>query len=198
PILLPSGCWLRPALPRIRRPAGCHRPGAVIDDFIARNDGHDPSEAPMESPSAPLHVHQTEIKPPLTRVSLPVVERIARWSARHAAVALFGWLLLVAGAVIIGNMLGTKNINSYDPGEAGRAERVLARPGVIQRPTETVLIQARSAGRTVANDPDVLRAAGQVAAALKGQPNVANDVRSPTAPAGHGRISRERRCTLGA
>jgi RND superfamily putative drug exporter len=44
-----------------------------------------------------------------------VVERIAGWSARHRAIALIGWLLLVAGAVVIGNTLGTKNLNSYDP-----------------------------------------------------------------------------------
>ncbi len=36
------------------------------------------------------------------------MERIAGWSARHRKTALFGWLLLVAGAVVIGNMLGTK------------------------------------------------------------------------------------------
>jgi len=31
--------------------------------------------------------------------------------------------------VMIGSMLGTKNLNSYDPGQAGRAERVLAGRG---------------------------------------------------------------------
>jgi putative drug exporter of the RND superfamily len=125
-----------------------------------------------------------------------VAERIAGWSARHSKTALLGWLLLVACAVLVGGMLGTKNINSYDPGPSGRAERVLGRPGVIQRPTETVLVQARAAGRTVANDPEVLRAASQVAAALRALPAVARDVRSPASPAGRALISRDGRSAL--
>src|SRR3954453_5697551 len=44
---------------------------------------------------------------------------------RHKKTAVFGWLLLVVAAVVIGQRLGTSNINSYDPGQAGRAERVL-------------------------------------------------------------------------
>src|SRR5215472_19371627 len=93
----------------------------------------------------------------------PIVERIAHWSTRHRKTAVVGWLLLITASVVIGNMLGTKNQNSYDPGQAGRAERVLSRPGVVQRPTETVLIRARADGRTVATDPALLRAANQVA-----------------------------------
>jgi RND superfamily putative drug exporter len=136
------------------------------------------------------------------RVRRPVVERIASWSARHRKTALLGWLLLVAAAMVIGNNLGTKNLTSFDPGQAGRAERVLNRPGVVQQPTETVLIQPRSAGGrggargTVANDPEVRQAVRQVAAALKGLPNAAADVRSPTATGGHGLISRDGRSAL--
>jgi len=36
-----------------------------------------------------------------------------------------GWLLLVIAAVTIGQLLGTKNLQSYDPGQACRAERLL-------------------------------------------------------------------------
>src|SRR5215469_1397419 len=109
----------------------------------------------------------------------PVVERVAGWSARHRKTAALGWLLLVAVSVLVGNMLGTKNLNSYDPGEAGRAERVLSMPGVVQRPTETILIQARASGRPVAADPEVGQAIAQVTAALDAMPKVALDVRSP-------------------
>jgi hypothetical protein len=35
-----------------------------------------------------------------------------------------GWLLLVVAAVVTGQRLGTDNL-SYDPGQAGQAERVL-------------------------------------------------------------------------
>src|SRR5215472_10979432 len=113
----------------------------------------------MRNPPGSIELQQNGTDPPgsgspATRHSRrqarrPVVERIAGWSARHAAVALIGWLLLVISAVAIGQLLGTKNINSYDPGESGRAERVLSQPGVVQPPTETVLVQPRAAGRTV-------------------------------------------------
>ncbi len=39
-----------------------------------------------------------------------------------------GWLLLVVAAVVTGQRLDTDNLNSYDPGQAGQAERVLAQP----------------------------------------------------------------------
>jgi len=140
--------------------------------------------------------------PSRRRARPPVVERIAGWSARHRAIALIGWLLLVAGAVVIGNMLGTKNLNSYDPGQAGRAERVLARPGVVQRYAESVLIQTRD-GRTVASDPQAREAIRQVAVALHRMPGVATDIASPLAPGGtalaaggHGLISRDGRSAL--
>ncbi|MGN6174465.1 MAG: MMPL family transporter [Streptosporangiaceae bacterium] len=141
--------------------------------------------------------------PPRTGVRPPVVERIAGWSARHRAIALIGWLLLVAGAVVIGNTLGTKNLNSYDPGEAGRAERVLSSPGVVQRATESVLVQERASGRTIAADPQARAAIRQVIVALERIPRVATNVRSPLAPGGtrlaaggRGLISRDGRSAL--
>src|SRR5215472_15716723 len=121
----------------------------------------------MELPPRTRDVSDGGSELPVSGTSRPVVERVAGWSARHRKTMLLGWLLLVAGAVVTGNMLGTKTIPSYDPGQAGQAERVLNRPDVIQQPTETVLIQARSRGRTVANDPELLRTAAQVAAALR-------------------------------
>jgi len=145
----------------------------------------------MKSPSAMLHAGEDTTGPPRKPVRAPVVERIAGWSARHRKTALFGWLLLVAGAVVLGNMLGTKNLNSYDPGQAGRAERVLARPGVVQPASETVLIQARSGTRTVASDPEIRRAIRQVTAALGALPNAATGIQSPLGTGGGKLISRD-------
>jgi RND superfamily putative drug exporter len=150
----------------------------------------------MKSPSALLHAGDATAGPPRKPVRGPAVERIAGWSARHRKTALFGWLLLVAGAVVIGNMLGTKNLNSYDPGQAGRAERVLDRPGVVQPPTETVLVQARSGPRTVAGDPEIRQAIRQVTAALAALPKAAANIRSPLAPGGGKLISRDGRSAL--
>src|SRR5215469_12992353 len=151
-------------------------------------------ETGMNTPSALMQTPSTG-PPPRTGVRPPVVERIAGWSARHRAIALIGWLALVAGALVIGNMLGTKNLNSYDPGQAGRAERVLARPGVVQRDAESVLIQTRD-GRTVASDPQAREAIRQVTVALQRMPGVATDVQSGLAAGGHGMISRDGRSAL--
>jgi len=150
----------------------------------------------MKRPSAMLYGAEPTSQPPPRAASGPLVERIAGWSARHRKTALLGWLLLVVGAVMISSMLGSKNLNSYDPGQAGRAERVLGRPGVVQPASETVLIQARSGTRTVASDPEIRRAIRQVTAALGAMPKAATGIESPLAPGGGKLISRDGRSAL--
>ena len=152
----------------------------------------------MNRPSAQLSRSQPGAAPPGYRpgARVPVVERIAGWSTRHAKTAVFGWLLLVVGAVLVGSMLGTKDLPSYDPGQAGQAERVLNRPGVVQPAAESVLIQGRSPGRSFATDPQLRQAARQVAAALRSLPQVAADVRSPLGAGGRGLISADGRSAL--
>ena len=114
-----------------------------------------------------------------TTPSAPIVERVAGWSARHRLIAVLGWLLLVVAALMIGRQLGTDNINSYDPGQAGQAERVLSRPVVQQPDSESVLVQGRSPGQTYASDPEFRQAVRQVVAALRALPAAATDVQSP-------------------
>jgi putative drug exporter of the RND superfamily len=144
------------------------------------------------------HAQHAGPEPLRGRGRAQVVELIAGWSARHRKTALLGWLLLVAAAVLIGGTLGTKQLNSYDPGQSGRAERVLARPSVVQPATETVLVQARRAGGrdTVAGDPEIRQAIRQVTAALAAMPKVATAIGSPLAPGGHKLISRDGRAAL--
>ena len=109
-----------------------------------------------------------------TTHSAPIVERVAGWSARHRLIAVFGWLLLVVAALMIGRQLGTDNINSYDPGQAGQAERALSRPVVQQPDAESVLVQGRSAGQTYASDPEMRQAVREVVAALRALPTSAS------------------------
>jgi RND superfamily putative drug exporter len=109
----------------------------------------------------------------------PIVERVAVWSARHRKIAVFGWLLLVVAAVVVGQRFGSDNLNSYDPGQAGQAERVLNRPVVQQPDSESVLVQGRSAGQTYRNDPEIREAVRQVVAALRARPEAAADIQSP-------------------
>ena len=99
--------------------------------------------------------------------------------SRHRKTAVFGWLLLVVAAVVIGQKIGTSNVNSYDPGQAGQAERVLNRPVVQQPDSESVLVQGRSASQTYGNDPEIREAVRQVVAALRALPKAAADVQSP-------------------
>ncbi|MBV9384581.1 MAG: MMPL family transporter [Streptosporangiaceae bacterium] len=119
----------------------------------------------------------------------PFVERVAGWSVRHKKTAVFGWLLLVVAAIMVGQRLGTSNLSSYDPGQAGQAERVLDRPGVQKMQSESVLIQSRAPGRTFGNDPEIRQAVRQVVAGLKGVPASAEDVRSPFGRGGAGLLS---------
>ena len=60
--------------------------------------------------------------------------------------------------------MGSKNLPSYDPGQAGQAERALqqAAPGYYGSAAETVLIQARAPGETFAGDASMQQAARQV------------------------------------
>jgi RND superfamily putative drug exporter len=130
-------------------------------------------------------MHATTVRhSPSKNAKAPAVERIAGWSARHRIIAIVGWLLLVAVAIAVGQQLGTSNTNSYDPGQAGQAERVLNRPVVQQPDGESVLIQAHSPGQTFGNDPQLRQAAREVVAALHRLPGSAADIRSPFGTAG--------------
>ena len=113
----------------------------------------------------------------------PVVERVAGWSVRHKKIAVFGWLLLVVAAVVVGQRLGTSNVNSYDPGQAGQAERVLNRSVVQQPDSESVLIQGRP-GRSYGDDPQLRQAVRDVVAALRTVPHSATGIASPLTSGG--------------
>ena len=113
-----------------------------------------------------------------------MVERVAGWSARHRVVVVVGWLVLAAAAFTLGQHLGTSSTTSYDPGQAGRAERVLNSPAVQQPGAESVLIQGRSAVQTFAADLELRQTVRQVVAALERLPDAAADIRSPFTTAG--------------
>jgi RND superfamily putative drug exporter len=119
----------------------------------------------------------------MKKTHAPMVERVAGWSARHKKTAVFGWLLLVIAAVVVGQRLGTSNVNSYDPGQAGQAERVLNRPVVQQPDSESVLVQGRP-GQRYGHDPQLQQAVRQVVAALRAVPDSAAGIASPLTSGG--------------
>jgi putative drug exporter of the RND superfamily len=123
----------------------------------------------------------------------PLVERIAGWSSRHRKTAVLGWLVFVAG-----QMIGTKNVPSYDPGQSGVAEKMLQRLNVhSQPPAESVLIEARSGRASFRASRQMQQAAGQVVAALRGLPSsTASDIRSPLGAGSGSLISANGRAAL--
>ncbi len=123
--------------------------------------------------------NQNHHRRPRPRVRAPIVERIAGWSAKHRKTAVLGWLALVAVVFVGGQMIGTKNLPSYDAGQSGHAERVLDKIGFTSPPTESVLIQARRAGVTYPASAEMRRAVAEVTAALRALPGSAGDVRLP-------------------
>ncbi|MYW05458.1 MMPL family transporter [Streptomyces sp. SID3343] len=108
--------------------------------------------------------------------------RVARWSAGHPWRAIAGWFLFVALCLGAGISVGTNAAVAEDfgVGEAGRAELMAIDGGLQQRPTERVLITAKSgAGPMDAAAADA--AARDVANRMKALPevlSVAEPVRS--------------------
>ncbi|MFC9970179.1 MMPL family transporter [Spirillospora sp. NPDC127200] len=72
----------------------------------------------------------------------PLVARVADWSVRHRALAIGGWLALVVVAVLSSALLPLDPKNSTDPGESGRADKVLDAETAYIPLLENVLVQA--------------------------------------------------------
>jgi putative drug exporter of the RND superfamily len=128
----------------------------------------------------------------------PVTERVAGWSTRHRKTAVFGWLLLVVAVFMAGQAIGSADLPQYNPGQAGRADRVLNQvaPAQFGAYAESVLIQARTPGVTFGSDPVMRQAASQVAAALTLQPKYAAGIRTPLSAGGQSLVSRDGRSAL--
>jgi putative drug exporter of the RND superfamily len=129
----------------------------------------------------------------------PVVERIACWSARHRKSVVGVWLLFLGAAILVGQLLGSQARPQYAPGQAGQADRILHNLGVVTRPAESVLIQARNPrarGATFATDPQLRQAVQQVVTALGRLPRAAADIASPLGPGGRLLVSRGGRSAM--
>ncbi len=101
-----------------------------------------------------------------------VAARMGHWSATHRKTAIWGWLVFVVLAVLIGNMIGQNKIHGADQfsGEAGRAEQTLERAGL--RPnTEHVFIQSN---RFTIRDPQFRSAVVQATTRLAHAKHVVN------------------------
>jgi uncharacterized membrane protein YdfJ with MMPL/SSD domain len=113
---------------------------------------------------------------PLAR-SRNLAARMGRWSAAHRKTAIFGWLAFVLVALVLGNAVGTKQLDDEDtaPGESGRAAQIIDRGNYDETASETVIIQSPSASAT---SPEFEAVVDEVVDRVSGFEGV-TDVRSP-------------------
>ncbi|WP_245598517.1 MMPL family transporter [Glycomyces arizonensis] len=130
-----------------------------------------------------LHESELDPRPPVDREGPPrarpgVVAAVADWSARHRALAVTGWLALVALAVLSGALPLGDGARAVDPGEAGVAERMLDAAGDGYAVRENVLVRADGAG-PFTEDPELTGAAADLVAALEAAPEAVSGIGSP-------------------
>ena len=103
---------------------------------------------------------------------LNLAARAGRWSAAHWKTATFGWLAFVLVAVVLGGVVGTKQLGDNDglPGESGRMAKILDES--FEQPAgETVLVQS---GTLTDESPAFKSALGDVTRRVSAVPAVTN------------------------
>ncbi|MDN3354497.1 MMPL family transporter [Actinomadura sp. DC4] len=86
--------------------------------------------------------------------------RLGGWSAGHRKTAIFGWLLFVVAAVLIGGMVGQKSLTDGEEGtgDSGRAERIIDEAGIKSPASEMVIVHSAKVNGFRAALPDVTQA----------------------------------------
>lgn len=112
-----------------------------------------------------------------TRQRHGLTVRAARWSANNPWRAILGWIAFVVLCVVAGGIAGTNQATGSDfwVGEAGQAESIATDGGVVQPPTERVLVTEPDGGQV---GPAADAAADDVASRIAALPSVA-DVADP-------------------
>ena len=124
-----------------------------------------------------------------------IAARAGRWSARHRALAITGWLVFVVLAGALGGAVGTRHLSDAETrdGESAAATRALDRAGFHRPAGEQVLVQVRQPGT-------VLSPAGRaaVAAVVRGVADTGRveRIRSPLAAGNGAQVSRDGRSAL--
>jgi uncharacterized membrane protein YdfJ with MMPL/SSD domain len=149
----------------------------------------DESEAPTGNDGSPNALPESGSPRP----SRNLAARMGRWSARHRAKAIFGWLALMFGLFVISIVSPMKMIEfeTSGPGESGRADTILFED--FKQPAgEEVLVQSSSL--TVA-DPE-FRAAVQDVVDEVAALDVVEKVESPFAPGNSGFVADDKHSAL--
>ena len=127
--------------------------------------------------------------------TLGIAARAGRWSARHRARAIVGWLVFVLLAATIGGNAGRKELTTVETrdGQSAAASRTLERAGFQRPAAEQVLVQVRGRGQVLS--PAGRDAIRDVVAAVDATGRV-KDIRSPLATANAGQVSRDERSAV--
>src|SRR3954447_22361794 len=143
-----------------------------------------------EPPDSTGAVDATVTEPQRTR---NLAARMGGWSASHKKTAIFGWLAFIAVAFMIGNLVGTKQLeaNKAGAGEGGHANAILA-DEFKQAQGDSVLIQSKS--KTV-DDPAFQAAVRDVTRTIARLKEV-KKIQSPFTGDRQGRISKDRHSAL--
>jgi uncharacterized membrane protein YdfJ with MMPL/SSD domain len=123
-----------------------------------------------------------------------IAYRAGRWSAAHWKTATLLWLLVVIGAALGGQRVGTVNLSDSQQGtgQSALAQRMLNRHGFPNYAGETVLVQKR--GLSVAS-PAFRREVTELVDRLRSLPEV-TALRSPLSPGGRGQIAQSGRAAM--
>jgi uncharacterized membrane protein YdfJ with MMPL/SSD domain len=124
-----------------------------------------------------------------------IAARAGRWSARHRALAIAGWLIFVVVAGALGGGVGTKQLTDAETrsGESAAATRALDRAGFHRPAAEQVLVQVRRPGSVLSRAGR--SAIGAVVREVSATGLVAH-VRSPLAAGNRAQVSRDGRSAL--
>jgi uncharacterized membrane protein YdfJ with MMPL/SSD domain len=128
-----------------------------------------------------------------TRPPVPLAARAGRWSARHRKTAIFGWLLFVVLATLLGGAVGQKNLPEAElgNGESRRGEMIIDAANFPERTGEQVLVQGK--GEIKAGDPQMTAAVTDLVNRLERIEGVSR-IRSPLTPSERaGTVSRDGR-----
>ena len=103
--------------------------------------------------------------------------RLGGWSARHRAVAVVGWLVMVIACVLIGSAAGHQRMSDqeYATGDTARAWRILDEKGLLPPAGEMVLVHSDTGLATSAGFRTTVR---QLTTGLRGTGEV-TDLRDP-------------------
>ncbi|HWT26012.1 MAG TPA: MMPL family transporter [Solirubrobacteraceae bacterium] len=98
--------------------------------------------------------------------------RAGRWSAQHRKTAIFGWIIFVVLATVIGGRIGLDAIDesAQGTGESKRGDMIVDAAGFPEQAGEQVLIQGK--GSIEAGDPQVTAAVKDVVRRLSAIPGI--------------------------